>query len=280
MKDIVKIFKNIKQFNCYLENGKTQEAFKSYVSSMATHDEKKKDSKTKDYAEANDLLLYGDKATAKKINDGGLAKVRCEISKDMVKREIYTSVVGFAPNVPAYLAGSPASMIAIKQKTIREKVINIHYNVATSWQVKSDDIIDVASRFLSALCKIEAGGLRINLTCGFAVRNHSKTQMTTNVVKIKDSKEKLDVLKVAYPLVHPSMQRRHCFRFLEVTEGLDSDFSDGYGRCIDSQITKKLLNENGCDCDCVVCYYDLKNLKVEDIIKYIEKEISKGKAVK
>lgn len=121
METLFKSFENIKMFHAYLERGETQPAFKDFVSSQDETKRKERDAKTKTYDEADNLLLYGDKKTAKAIEQNGVADVRANISREMQRRQVFSSVVGFAPNVPAYLAGAPNSMINQRITTQRKR---------------------------------------------------------------------------------------------------------------------------------------------------------------
>ena len=275
MQYIFNYFANIKQLDAYLNSTQPQQAFKPYMASIATDRSHIKNAKTKDFAEANDLLMYGDKKTAKKIDDAGFAKVRCEIAKYMIHRQPYSSVVGFAANVPAYLAGSPNSMINIKQNKTKEKVVNIAYSVTTSWSTDPNDIISAGTNLLSAICKIEAGGIRVNLFSCWCIKNNSGTQLVGFATKVKDSKEKIDTLKVAYPLCNPSMQRRHAFKWTENTEGLDPSIASGYGNVVGGDKLKELLTANNCKCDVAFQFNDIAYRSTDRIIQMIEAQMKK-----
>ena len=56
-------------------------------------------------------------------------------------------------------------------------------------------------------------------------------------VKLKDYRQPLNISKIAYPMAHVSMFRRHGFRWLETTPFIDSKdkaryWSSGYGSSI------------------------------------------------
>ena len=48
-------------------------------------------------------------------------------------------------------------------------------------------------------------------------------------VRIKSANEKMNISKLAFPLVHPSMLRRLFFRFIEVYPNVTKPFTSGYG---------------------------------------------------
>jgi len=279
MNTLFKRFDNIKQFEAYLENGKTQPAFLGILSSQTISPKKSRDAKTHDFEEADRLLMYGDKKTAREIDDAGVARVRAQIARDMPRRVTFSSVVGFAPNVPAYLTGAPNSMINQKTTIQKQKVLNIAYSCAVSYKVKGSDILNACSRLLSAILKVEASGTRVNLyLC--SVSDSDMTQPSQRAgfsIKIKSSGEKLDVLKVAYPMVHPSMNRRHKFRFLEVTEGISSEFADGYGRACGPKDIKEMLEQNGVACDIALNYYEIASSSIDGIVKDMQATMTNKK---
>lgn len=281
MEYLFKRFDNIKQFNTYLKNGKTQKAFAKYESSQTISTKKSRDAKTHDFDEADKLLMFGDVKTARGIEDAGVADVRAKIAREMPRRQTYSSVVGFAPNVPAYLTGCPNSMINQRTTIQRQKVLNIAYSCAVSYKVKGKDILEACSRLLSAILKIEASGTRVNLyLCSVSdndVLTHNATQRAGFSIKIKSSGEKLDVLKVAYPMVHPSMNRRHKFRFLEITEGIDANFADGYGRACEPKDIKEMLERNGVACDIALNYYSIAWSTIDGIVKQMQNTMNAKK---
>lgn len=59
--------------------------------------------KTRTYEEANNLLLHGDKKLAKEIEDAGVAKTRLKLKTQQTRRQLFSTVVGVAPNVPTII---------------------------------------------------------------------------------------------------------------------------------------------------------------------------------
>jgi hypothetical protein len=69
---------------------------------------------------------------------------------------------------------------------------------------------------------------------------------------LKDYNQPLNLLKMCYPLVHPSMQRRTSFRWLETLPNLnDAEFVNGYGATLykrlneDSKLEREFLKKHG-----------------------------------
>lgn len=192
---------------------------------------------TETYEEADELLLKGDKKTAGEISHK-LVAIKQQLSKEAPKRRIYSTIQGCAPNVPAYIAGTPNSMINSMQKTGKTKVLTIAYNVAVSAFVTTDEMRETATQLVGAIMALEAGGTRVNLyICveGRGWRGKNAGQKWFVAIKIKSAGQALDTLKMCYPLIHPSMFRRHFFRWLETREGVGASLRDGYG-CVSSGV--------------------------------------------
>lgn len=266
METIFKRFGNIKQFNDYLNNGKTNEGW-IFESALDTSKDKHKDCRTWNYQEATDLMLYGDKKLRKKIEDAGVYTTRLKVQKTVARRSIYTSVVGCAPHVPNYVAGVPVAMINEKKIKVKQKIVTVFYNMAVSGGTSARDIIEACAQLISACMIIEASGVRVNIYAGSV--SEDEGQRVGFAIKIKDSGQPFDTLKMCYPMAHPSMNRRHKFRFLEVTEGVKRGWSCGYGyRCNDGT-AKRVLEENGMKVDAVFNFESIEGLTADSIAKRI-----------
>ena len=264
---IFKKFDSIKNFNDYLNKGTVQENFKDaqFSQNEETYDDWYR---TRNYDAATNLMLYGDRELQKKIERAGVSDVRTNIQKNMVRKQMYSSVVGAAPNVPAYISGAPNSMIAIRQTKVRQRVVNVAYNCAVYGGTSAEDIVSSCAKLISALMLIEAKGVRVNM---YAVDfDTAPNEYVSFAIKIKSAGQHFDTLKMAYPMCHPSMNRRHKFRFTEITEGVSRRFVGGYGHPEDdTEKTLKHFAEHGLKLDACFCNSTLTNRSVEEIIKKI-----------
>lgn len=89
--------------------------------------------------------------------------------------------------------------------------------------------------------KLEAQGLRVNLNIVLgSAAGYPKKQFVLKI-RIKSANERLNVSKLAFPLVHPSMLRRLFFRFVEVYPKFTSAFVGGYGRPVTSSEMRSMF---------------------------------------
>lgn len=268
IEDVFKKFESIRNFYKYLDESKMQPGARdeSFTGTRSF-------TGTKDYTQASDLLLFGDYDLQRKVESLGVKKLKANLNKYMNKRTFVSAVVGAAPNVPSYVSGSPNSMIAVRTHRVRQNVINVFYNCAVSCMVGADEITEAVTRLVCALIRLEASGTRVNLYCG--TLGESGGQRVSFAVKIKDSGQKFDTLKMVYPMAHPSFNRRHKFRFVEVTEGVKSTWYYGYGSSeTDDSKTKAFLDAHGCKVDAVFNYRTLERVSVDSIVDGLEERIN------
>ena len=108
---------------------------------------------------ADNLLLYGDTETAKKITT-----FACKQAPQSTKTSIINSPYGFVPNVPRFLSGRPDNMYNVKAQTYKStKVLNLIYFVGVNYGIKADDLAKEGAKLLRVIATLEGKGYRINL---------------------------------------------------------------------------------------------------------------------
>lgn len=181
--------------------------------------------KTKDFDEAVQLFKNGWSDMATKL----VQKLKVIESKTepTMKPRSALSVCGYQAVVPLYLQGVPNNMVNKKMVPIKQKVITINKSIDYHGGVDSDTIIEESIKALQIVKKLEAQGYRCNLN--IVLGSSEPVKRFFIKVRIKSANEKLNVSKLAFPLVHPSMIRRLFFRFIEVHPTVTKEFVDGYG---------------------------------------------------
>lgn len=234
---LVKLFNSLTEYNEYLNNGKDTDGMSARDGSHSSYDPSWFG--TKDYADAENRMMNGDDESAKKIEIGGNGQsVYKNVHSTVAKPKLVRGRAGFMPSVAAYCAGSSRCMYKSKKQIVKSKTTTIVYNISALGGVSSTEIARAAYNMLKAVLKIEASGVRVNFYISTLAETRNKK--FGSVVKIKDSGQYFNFLKMAYPMVHPSMQRRQGFRFREITEGIS-----GYGATIkDVQELKEVVESN------------------------------------
>lgn len=185
---------------------------------------------THDYQEASSLMLHGDSTNLDKlVAVDGVDLSQLRGSKKVNRQQ--KSVCGGFPLVPVYLTGVPKNMLASKKISVKTKVINIIYNISVPGSLDAVDIIKAGAKMVSIIRYLEQNNIRVNLYTIWATWERKSEHRCAFFVKIKDAGAPLNLLNIAYPVINPSMLRRHGFRWLEtipikIPQG---DYILGYG---------------------------------------------------
>lgn len=268
-------FRSVAEFEAYLNGGTLNEAFAKYSKEISHKAESKKFFGTKDWNEADELLKFGDRKSYEMIKQSGRS---IEARGKARRNELFTAICGVTPNVPAYLAGSPAAMINTRKKTVKNKVLKLYYNCAASCDKKIQQMAKAAAAVLQTVCDVEATGTRVELNIVMhttqETKKHNFGQHIISVVCVKRAEERLDPLKIAYPTVNPSFLRRHNLRFIEVTKGVNEDFVFGYGYPVqDPSETKAMIKDTNAvflSCESIIKWEEMYN---QDPTGFIAEEI-------
>ena len=216
-------YDNLTEFYDYLCKTPFNDAFRWENHKSITGDEWF--TKTESFEEAAKLLKNGWSDMATKL----VQKLKVIESKTepTMKPKNVLGVAGYQAIVPLYLQGVPNNMMTKKMVPIKQKVITLNKSINYAGSVNSDTIVDESIKALQIVKKLEAQGYRCNLNIVLGAKT-SGTELFIKV-RVKSANEKLNVSKVAFPLVHPSMLRRLFFRFIEVYPNVTKQFVDGYG---------------------------------------------------
>lgn len=188
--------------------------------------------KTKSLDEALDLMKNGYREPLTKIKSSLDKAIKSKGFSDVPKKRPQNSVVGFVPHVPNSILNLPQSMINIENTPMKVKVINIKYDMSINAGTGASEIEQAGIAVLNIVNFLELRGFRVNLDC-MPFNGEVSKEFACVSVKLKDSRQPIDVLKLCFPLTHPSFFRRLGFRWLETVPQLSAyDFTGGYGRAI------------------------------------------------
>lgn len=234
-------FNSLAEFYKYITNTPYNSVYKcSFKSSIDNSKNNKKFTGTNNFDEAANLLKHGWKE--------GSAKLVKKIEAKMKKMEFITkaqqvkSVVGYQAIIPNYLAGNPLNMINKKMVPVKQKIITINKNIGYASKYTKDKIEEESIKVFQIVKKLESQGMRVNLNIvqGFEVED----MKIIVKIRIKNSTEKLNLSKLAFPMIHPSMLRRLLFRFLEVVPNVSNKYLSSYGRPVYTDDMKKYVKDN------------------------------------
>lgn len=221
-------FNSIGEFDNYLEHTSNNEVFKDdnrCQSKLGTNDF----TKTYSYEQARDYLLHGHSASAKRISESIKMTNNLNIEKAFKDMNVL-DVVGYQPIVPLYLMGVPNNMINKKKVMVKQKVVTINKCITYASVCSTEKILEESIKALSIVKKIEETGVRCNLNVIFIAETKDKQFALAAKIRIKSANERLNLVKTAFPLTHPSFLRRCCFKFVEKCIDTPKEFIGSYGR--------------------------------------------------
>ena len=227
-------FDTISELAEYVKKGKPSPWFEKKQKSQETSLIMTEFSKTRTFEEAYKMLTEGWYDGSKKLEK------RLTLEKDTMfdklERKFVQDVVGFQPIVPNYLMGVPKSMVNSKMVMRREKVVTLDYCAAFPSKVSANTIEENCITAFRIIKAIEASGIRVNLNV-FNVAYEFDYETGTrryNLIKlrVKGANERLNVAKMAFPMVHPSFLRRILFRIIEVNPCYTFEFVRTYGKVL------------------------------------------------
>lgn len=283
MKQVIKKFESLGALSAFIASTPVNGWFaKNGVESSV--DGSKGFTGSESFEAANNMMLQGWSEGAARVQK----YMNAGVTGTAPKRVIYNSVVGFVPNVSNYLAGNPLNMINQRRVKTPKKVVTIVYNSSVGYGVEAADIEKTAAALFNVVSGLEASGVRVELwVTSFSVnakighRTNGKpyiiktgSEFLFTAVKIKSAGQPFNLLKMIYPVVHPSFLRRHGFAIKE-RAGLEGEPGGlewyGYG----STVVSKPESVKACQTlripsDNVFSYYDLAGKTESEIAKMIK----------
>lgn len=220
-----------------------------YFNNNGSHDHNFGFSETYSYEEADELMRKGYAKGLEDLLDG---KPMSNLNyRGVLKRGMpHSGIVGFAPIVPNAILGLPNSMITSKVVPMKAKVITINVDSTVNSKFRKEDIIKGGRTIIKMIDRLEREGHRVNLDIIIGVNNGSNAEYAVKI-KLKDARHPIDLLKISYPIIHPSFVRRHFLRYLEthptMPEKHARNMCHGYGCPISNwgyEREKRRLEEN------------------------------------
>ena len=228
-------YDSLNEFYDYICNTPFNEAFRWANHSSVSGS--KSFTHTENFDEAVQLFKNGWSDMASKLVQK-LKVIESKTEPSMKPRNTL-SVCGYQAIVPLYLQGVPNNMVNKKMVPVKQKVITINKSIDYHGGTSVDTIIEESIKAMQIVKKLEAQGYRCNLN--IVLGSLEKEKGIFVKVRIKSANEKMNISKLAFPLVHPSMLRRLFFRFIEVHPTITKAYVNGYGRPTKSDELRKVF---------------------------------------
>lgn len=228
----IREFDSLNEFESYITSTPLNETFR--WQKLSSTDGSYGFTQTHSYEEATKLFKDGWSSMAQDITKK-LKVIQNQVVDAHVQKVLY-DVVGFQASVPRYLQGIPTSMVNKKRVPVKQRVITLDKDISYNCGITTEQIIQASVQTLQLIKKIEAQGIRVNLNLVWGVTAGDTKEVAK--IRLKSANERLNISKLAFPLVHPSMLRRLCFRYLEVAPTVTKSYTWGYGAPMDGSQLK------------------------------------------
>ena len=273
-------FDSVTELSEFIKNTPQTKEGKENNGSARESDYKTEFTGTRTFEEAENLLIYGDSENAEKVRKniekitaGLMGKNKTFHGAKTLSYSLKSSAVGFLPIVPKCLAGEPENMMALKKDQKQTtKVLNVYIYIGTGCSTEAEKLNLCLCRILCAVFALEKEGFRVNIFSYLTVSCNGGVLGYT--VKIKDSGQKIDLLKIAYSLCNPSSLRRHGFAVFERLDGSKRHIKlkRGYGYPEPFEEAKKTLKTQGLKNFSLVSYEVCEEKNVGEITDFIKSQ--------
>lgn len=265
------IFDNLQSFSNTINKRVVNETFTTHAEILVSQVEGRSEKLgTASFSEAEKLLLSGDNANLNKLKSVNVKSLSHsnEYTKNMLKIE--KNVCGCLPNIPLYLIGTPNNMLNFKRSKVKNKVLNLVVNAGVTYDVECEQIIEAGANIASIIKKLERNNIRVNLYVSFFTKTRGNDYLGV-LINIKKSSAPLNMLNISYPLINPSMLRRHFLRYVEtVPAKIDKSIVKTYGQPVMFNDMLKLEPKlNRFKDSVIINIQEMINVSVSDMVKTI-----------
>ena len=225
-------FSSLNDFETYITNTPLNDTFR--WAKLASVSGSEEFTGTHSYEQAVEMFKNGWQSKAEELN-----KKRKVIQNQVIEAQVQKvlfDVVGFQASVPRYLQGIPTNMVNKKLVPIKQKIVTINKDISYNCGITTEQIVEASIQTLQLVKRIEAQGIRVNLNLIWGVKASGSNEVVK--IRLKSANERVNISKLAFPLVHPSMLRRLCFRYLEVAPTITHGYLYGYGSPLDGSQLK------------------------------------------
>ena len=179
----------------------------------------------------------------------------------------FNDYVGFAPDVKAYLEGSPLTMI--NKANPPRKLINVYMNTSYDASTDISQIFHRGAAVLTAikLCELQHYAVDLHLfEMSYCDMGDGTIEVHFSEFALKDAGEHANVQKLFFPLCHPSWIRRLNFRLIETTPDISYQWAGTYGYPCSMRRMREVLDLDE-ERSVLIPSFDDLNVKGEDIVE-------------
>ncbi len=247
-------FASLDEFLAYVQQAETAPAFATVETSLQETPEDDQFMMTRSFDEAVKICRFGD-------HDGFdelmrlVSEVRRALDLPLESQRTFHDYVGFAPDVKAYLEGSPLSMVNMPPR--KKRRVALYLNTSCDGSTRRALIMHRGAVALAAAEAIELVGFSVDLHVFEMSENDCDVHVSEFL--LKDPDERVNPQKLYFPLCHPSWVRRLNFRLIETTPGIGGHWTGTYGYPAEVPLVRDVL---GLGADAIV-FPSAKDARIE-----------------
>lgn len=273
----VEEFESVGKYLHELSTRKNCSAFERYGGGPSSEEGSESFTNSRSLEHANELAKKGWKEgwnKAKKIlKETSLKSDKANIQK----HRPYKHVVGYSPHVPNAIKGIPNSMIATKPVYKKVRVVKIYVSIGYNSSIGANQAQKALIKAIRYAIDLEKAGIRTEINT--VAMSEYDNSLFGQVIKLKDFRSSVNLLKIAYFMGHPSALRRHKFKWLEtlpedkMTFTVERGMYSGYGRSVyDEDTIEKYLNKDSKKV--IFTYMNLKEKSMKEVHELASKQLS------
>ena len=215
-------FDSLEDYLSYLQTAPTHAAFER--GNLASRAGSEEFTGTKSLEEALDLCRYGWHERFGELV-ALVERVKRSLDVRIDPRRTFNDYVGFAPDVKAYLEGSPLTMV--NKPPVNKPLVRIYLNTSYAGNEPRERIYARGGITLAAAEVLELMGFMVDLRV-FEMSFVDK-DIHFSEYRLKMPDERVNLQKLYFPLCHPSWVRRLNFRLLETSPDMTDGWAGSYG---------------------------------------------------
>lgn len=193
---------------------------------------------TNSYAEAKEQFENGLSERAQELKRA-ITQFKTQAAKTVSKSRPINYYSGYAPDISAAIIGLPKSMKYIQKTPQKIKAISLYYYSGANCNIEADTLLNSGKTVLQLIYYLETKNIRTSLYL-IPMCADSDERDFSCMIKLKDFRQNMDILKLTFPITSPSMFRRFAFKWSEGLEGFTSHVH-GYGHSMDIEKAREAL---------------------------------------
>ena len=249
-------FDSLEDYLSYLQKAETHEAFERAQASDLGSEEF---TLTTSLEEAIETCRFGWHEGFGNLV-GLVEKVKRNLDIKIDPNRTFHDYVGFAPDVKAYLEGSPLTMI--NKPVVHKPLVTLFMNTSYAGNESNDRIYSRGAIVLAATEALELMGFMVDLRL-FEMSFVDK-DIHFSEYKLKLPDERVNLQKLYFPLCHPAWVRRLNFRLIETSPNMTDAWAGCYGIPAETPMIRMVLGLG--DGDILIPTIDEMKLEGTDVL--------------